>query len=409
MENPSLIVTLLASYAIFCLGPYLAWPSRWNVVGHFQLGFFFAAYLIPLLWTDPAGSVSETTVRLYASIMALGAVSYLLGLPLGFFSCRYSVTGRRLLAMPDQDYSCLFQRRVIAVTFCATLGLLFCFAIMGYVPILSADPLAAKYAHDEYRAGFLRASALFGPSFLAFISYLPLLIVTCAKSKRVGYLFLLIVGVAATAAYLRRGDIGISLIAGAGILVAEKRSLLALACYLMIVICVLWVGTLANYLLNAYFSLSTGHFQPEEEMTELTAAGAPDVSEGLLFFDSFETQREPLTYGAQFVGGLIPLQSVTLSWIPLARYNPGFWAMGILYDTDDQQFIRNNGGGGLKDRRTDIGLLRLRVDRGDSDECHKRICCRLPLQICQTLCWARVAGEISNRSNDVSCVVSVPG
>lgn len=348
MANSYTIAELLVSYAIFCLGPYLVWPSRWNVVGHFQLGFFFVAYFIPLLWTDPAGSVSTSTVCLYASIMALGAASYLLGLPLGFFSCRYSVTGRRLLAMPDLNYRGLFTHRVITVSFCATVGLFLCFAIMGYIPILAVDPLAAKYAHDEYRTGFLRASALFGPSFLAFVSYLPLLIVICAKSKKASCSFVLFLGLAATAAYLRRGEIGISLIAGTGILVAEKRSRVAFVSYLLIVICMMWIGTLANYLLNVYFSLKTGDFQSGEELTELTAIGAPDVSEGLRFFESFENQHEPLTYGAQFVGGLIPEQSVTLSWIPLARYNPGFWAMGVLYGTNDQHFIRNHGGGGIR-------------------------------------------------------------
>jgi hypothetical protein len=346
LNNTSIIAELLVSYAIFCFGPYLVWPSRWNVVGHFQLGFFFVAYLIPLFWTDVVNSVSHSTVYLYSSIMALGAGAYLLGLPLGFLVPRYSVTGHRLLTMPKLAYSRIFRSRVIMVMFFATLGLILSFIIMGYVPMFAADPLAAKYAHDDYQAGFLRASLIFGPSFLAFVSLLPLLIVVCAQTKAPSHLFLLLLGLAAAGACMRRGDIGISVIAGLGILVAGKRGRIAFSGYLALVILLLWAGTLANYLLSAYFSVKTGDFQNGEELSELTAAGAPDVSEGFQFFESFEQQREPRTYGAQFLGGLIPFQSLTLSWIPLARYSPGFWAMGVLYGISDQKYIRNIGGGG---------------------------------------------------------------
>src|SRR5208282_6255455 len=147
------------------------------------------------------------------------------------------------------------------------------------------------------------------------------------------------------AAYLRRGDIGFPLLAGAGILVAEKRSRIAFASYLAIVVCVLWIGALANYLLDAYFAIKAANFHAGEELGELIADGAADVREGLLFFDRFEHQREPFTYGAQFVGGLVPAQSLTMRWIPLARYNPGFWALGVTYETQDQDFIRSNFGG----------------------------------------------------------------
>jgi hypothetical protein len=346
LNNTPIIAGLVVSYAIFCFGPYLVWPSRWNVVGHFQLGFFFVAYFIPLLWTDVADSVSHGTFNLYTSIMALGAGAYLLGLPVGFLVPRYSVTGHRLLANPKLAYSSFFRRRVVTVMFCATLGLILSFIIMGYVPMFAADPLAAKYAHDDYQAGFLRASLIFGPSFLAFVSFLPLLIVICAQTRAASLIFLLLLGLAAAGAYMRRGDIGISVIAGLGILVAAKRGRMAFVWYLALVIFLLWIGTLANYLLNTYFAVKTGDFQNGEELSELTAIGAPDVSEGLRFFESFEQQREPKTYGAQFLGGLIPFQSLTLSWIPLASYSPGFWAMGVLYGIDDQKYIRNIGGGG---------------------------------------------------------------
>jgi hypothetical protein len=153
--------------------------------------------------------------------------------------------------------------------------------------------------------------------------------------------------VAAIVGCLTRGELGIALIGGFGILVAAKKSRAALGFYLAMVVLFVTIGTLANCFLNVYFALKTGEFDPDEQVSEQIASGAPDVSEGLKFFDNFR-ERDRLTYGAQFVGGLVPLQLVTMNWIPLARYNPAIWAQGVLLGTDDEETIRNVGGGGLR-------------------------------------------------------------
>jgi len=251
-----------------------------------------------------------------------------------------------LLQMQEVSYRKLFRQRVVTLTFWATAGLLLSFVIMGYIPLFAANPLAAKYAHDEYRAGYLRAAAILNPSFFILVSVLPLFIVICVERKRLRYYFCLVLGIAATVALLRRGAIGIPLVVGSGILVAARRSRITFALYLTTIICAVWIGALANYLLYAYLSINVGHFDPGEDVGQLIAAGRPEVSEDLLFFESFERQQTPFTLGAQFVGGLIPAQSLVMSWIPLARYNSSFWAMGVLYGTNDQEFIRNIAGAG---------------------------------------------------------------
>jgi hypothetical protein len=347
MRDGFLIAALLASYAAFALGPYLVWPNRWNIVGHLQFGLFFMQYLIPLLWTDPTGYVRNSTVRLFSEIMMLGAFFYLLTLPIGFRSPRFSLTGHRILTMSAPSYSKLFRSRVIMVTALASIGLVVSFFIMGYVPIFAADPLQAKYFHGEYRSGYVRAAVIFRPAFFAFISYLPLSLVVALSERKLRYYFLVCVGVAAIVGCLTRGELGIALIGGFGILVAAKKSRAALGFYLAMVVLFVTIGTLANCFLNVYFALKTGEFDPDEQVSEQIASGAPDVSEGLKFFDNFR-ERDRLTYGAQFVGGLVPLQLVTMNWIPLARYNPAIWAQGVLLGTDDEETIRNVGGGGLR-------------------------------------------------------------
>jgi hypothetical protein len=341
------ISALLVSCAAFSLGPYFVWPNRWNIVGHTQLGLFVVQYFIPVLFTDSFGYARRNTVRLYTEIMVLGACIYLLTLSIGFLSPRFSLTDNRILAMPGDRYRSLFSRRVITVMVLSTLGLFIGFAIMGFVPIFAADPMQAKYFHGEYHAGYLRAEIIFRPSYIAFISFLPLAFVVAANERKLRYYLLILAGVAAIIGCLNRGELGVALVGGVGIIVVAKRGKIAVTTYVLSAVVLIAIGTLGNYLLNVYFALNTGKFGSEGEISETIAQGAPDVIEGVQFLDNFE-ETEHFTYGAQFIGGFIPLQSWTVNWIPLARYNPGFWAQGVLLGTQNQEFVRNIGGGGVR-------------------------------------------------------------
>jgi hypothetical protein len=241
----------------------------------------------------------------------------------------------------------MFRRRVALVCILAVSGLYVGFAIMGFVPALADNPLQAKYFQGEYHAGYLRAAIIFRPSFLAFLAYLPLLLVLAHREHKVRYYLLISAGLIAIAGCLNRGEAGLALTAGVGILVAARGGRAVFTAYLAALVLFVIVGTLANYLLNAYFALKTGNYGPEQQLSEVISLGAPDVAESLKFFESFE-QQEQYTYGAHLLGGLVPLQSWTLNWIPLARYNPGFWAEGVMLGTDDQEIIRNSGGGGIR-------------------------------------------------------------
>jgi hypothetical protein len=304
-------------------------------------------YFTPLLFTDPFGYARRSTVHVYTEIMVLGACIYLLTLPMGFLSPRFSLTGNRILAVPRDRYRELFNRRVITVMLLSTLGLFISFAVMGFVPIFATDPLQAKYFHGEYHAGYLRAEIIFRPSYTAFISFLPLAFVVAAKERKLCYYLLILVGVAAIVGYLNRGELSVALIAGVGILVAARSGRIALTTYMMLVVLFIAIGTLGNYILNVYFALNTGEFGSDAEISERVAQGAPDVIEGVQFCDNFE-ETEHFTHGAQFIGGFIPFQSWTVNWIPLVRYIPGFWAQGVLLGTQNQEFVRDVGGGGIR-------------------------------------------------------------
>jgi hypothetical protein len=316
-------------------------------MGHIQFGLFCVQYLMPLAFTDPFGYACATTVRLYTEIMAIGACIFLLALPIGFSSPRFSLTDHRVLSIPPEKYRRIFNRRVITVMLLSTLGLLVGFALMGFVPIFAANPLDAKYFHGAYHPGYMRAAVIYRPSYLAFLAYLPLAFVVAATQRKVRHYLLIVIGVAVFAGCLNRGPLGMALVAGAGILVAAKRGRIIFATYLLLTVIFIVVGTLGNYLLDVYFALKIAQPEGKAGISELVSQGAPDVSEGIRFFDNF-VQHKEFTYGAQFVAAFIPAQTWTMEWIPLARYNPGLWAQGVLLGTQDQKYVRNVGGAGIR-------------------------------------------------------------
>jgi hypothetical protein len=216
---------------------------------------------------------------------------------------------------------------------------------MGYVPMIAADPLQAKYFQAQYHAGYLRAALLYTPSYMAFVYYLPLLIVVAFDTRKMRYALLLFIGLGAIIVSLNRAYIGISIIIGLGIVVADRCSRKMFAAYLSFGILLILIGAIGNYVLTVYLDVNMGSSDPQEQLADLVENGSPDVDEGFRLLDSFE-EHPHFTYGAQFVGGLVPVQSLTMRWIPLARYNPGFWAKGVIYGTDDQDFLRNYIAGG---------------------------------------------------------------
>jgi hypothetical protein len=206
-------VLLLASYAVFSLGTWIVWRSRWNLIAPVQSGFFLVAYLIPLLLTDglylfqPSNpSVQPQLINLYTSLMLVGACMYILGLLAGANLPRFAIADKPFFSLPRfltcKEY---VRQRTISIAAAAAFGLYISFLIMGYVPLFAAEPLQAKYFHDQYRPGYLRAVWLYLPCFSAFTVYAPILMLVMWQRPRIRYAFVFIVGLAALVLTLHRG------------------------------------------------------------------------------------------------------------------------------------------------------------------------------------------------------------
>ncbi len=151
---------IIASLAVLTCGQILVWRRRDNVFGYFQAGLFIASVLVPVLGTAVLDQADPEVVALYARILAVGAPAYLLGLVYGAgigHTCRSpSVTFTRVFQAAPERLA--VRARVVAVI--AIVALVGAFALLGYVPALASNRLAAKYGIGPYRAGFDRGAQL---------------------------------------------------------------------------------------------------------------------------------------------------------------------------------------------------------------------------------------------------------
>jgi hypothetical protein len=337
---------LLASYAVFSLGTWLIWWSRWNLIAPFQCGFFFVAYFVPIMLTDelsPVQSVNPakflSTLDLYAAIMAVGACMYAIGLFAGARLPRFKIKARSLFALESAPRSATYVRqRTIWIIAAAVVGLYVSFAIMGYVPMLADDPKQAKYFHDQYRPGYLRAVWLYLPSFSAFIAYVPILMLLMWKRLTIRYLTIFLAGIMAVALTLHRGELGAPLILGIGLVLVASKFKYAIPVFVLFSIVVWCVGALANFFLALYFNISMERIG-NEQMTlwTLIAGGAPDIQDNLALLSRFASSPA-YTWGRNWLGGLMPNQSI---------WNPGIWSLSVAMQLSYEEAI-NFASGGLR-------------------------------------------------------------
>jgi hypothetical protein len=344
-------LSLLACYAALTFGTWLIWPSRWNLIAAAPIGFFFVAYVVPLLLTDELKSflpgtplIPASVINAFVGVMALGAACYLAGLYAGHAFPRIRLFRRPLCTLgADSWHSRYVSRATVRTMLLSAVGLYLSFLLMGYVPAFSQDPLQAKYFHGEYRSGYLRAIAVYFPSYSAFISYLPLLVLVIWLRRRLTHVLILLGGAAAFALTLHRGEVGGPLLLGIGLALAASRIRRAPLVFALIGTAAWSVGAILNFVLAFYLnvrvvnidSLALEQGRREINVGELMAAGAPDVYENLLFFSRFRANPS-YTLGRNWIGGLVPLQS---------EWHPNIWALSVAKELRHQEAANYPSGG----------------------------------------------------------------
>jgi len=140
--------------SVFMCGTYLVWPSRYNVMAHLNLGFIFIAYFIPAVILKDQNDFSDNTVSLYALILVVGAVCFVIGLYSGFLIKPIRISNFSFSFLDTEIY----KQRIIKITsqflIIGIIGQSFGYLLMGFIPAFAADPVAAKFFRGPYQVPF---------------------------------------------------------------------------------------------------------------------------------------------------------------------------------------------------------------------------------------------------------------
>ncbi|GAB2457785.1 hypothetical protein HD599_003435 [Conyzicola lurida] len=317
------------------VGSYVAWPSRWNIPAHLQVAFAIPAYVLPLLGLDVFGTWDNDLVILYTRLVGYGFVAMTAGTLIGrvlvdrFFGEKREAAVRGLVVRAAVDA----PRRVLVVSVASVIVLIVCFAVMGFVPALTADPGAAKFFKGIYHEPYEQVSIPYRFVTTLIPVLLPIVgVYAWTRRRKVWWIVILAATIGVMLlCLLREPAVSGALIALGVVLAYYKRFFIA---YLAALIAVYVAGS-ALYVILALlgFSQYESVIKSGQNLMSSIASGAPDIPDQLKLLAAWLPNYE-LTLGRTFVGGLIP---GNFEW------NPSVWTLTTLNPTTDIEEIRSGG------------------------------------------------------------------
>jgi hypothetical protein len=315
-------IILFICLTIQAVGTYFVWPSRYNIGCHMNLGFIFVAYFVPLIVLDYSNGFTGEIINLYALILIIGTAFYLIGLVIGnnlpLIKINYLFH-----YLPNDHYA----KKVISITkksiIAGIVGMIISFAVMGYIPALTSDPLMAKFFKGPYHNSYIRIAVLYRLSFFLLQTMMPIMIIVWYKERKLINLLLVILPIVLLTLTLARGAAFNGILLGLAIICAY-RSRLLIFIYTLFLIFVYVIGSMSFYLVGIIFGIDTLiNILPDGSVWQLIASGSPDVNDQLTFLTSFNA-HSVYTSGRTIFGGLVP---GSYAWNPsiytLSVINPG--------------------------------------------------------------------------------------
>lgn len=329
--RPALL--LIGLTGLNCL-TYAVWFNRWNIAAHASLAFSIVAYVLPIAFLGQLDGLSSDALDLYYRVICAGLFFAVLGVVAGWGIARlynsHRLSDRAGFDRPDVRRA--VRTRVLVLTILSLAGVFVAFAVMGFVPALTEDPLTAKFFRGEYAAAYQPVAPLYRGATSVLAILLPLIFLYALKLRN---LMWLAVGVSTVVALLlglmREPAVsGVLLLVGAYVAV-RHRPLLA---YFALLLASYFVGSALYYLLGL---VGFGSFAdaPSASMTWLdqAAAGAPDIKDQIQFLTSWLARPE-YTYGLTWIGGLVP---GNFAW------NPSVWSLSVVNPGMDVASIASGG------------------------------------------------------------------
>ena len=290
---------IFASLLILTVGYLVVWRRRDNVLAYVDGGLFLIMMALPLVFTPVVERFPGSISSLYARLLLIGSVGYALGIACGLLpgnlrGFRRPPIFAERLGPRNPATAILFQRaRILGLA--AAAGLTYGFLAIGYVPILAADRLSAKYGVGPYEDSFAQGALFYRTGLALAAAALPLVLVVFYRRRKLI-------------------DLAIGGVLGLGLLASLSRTL-AFAGVLLVMVAIMIekkVGPtkilLTTACLFAMGEMSTGVIFPDSTQVSGSfisrmAESPPDVRDHLSFLTRYETQGER-TRGLTILGGL---------------------------------------------------------------------------------------------------------
>ncbi|GEM_PF-1065400 len=317
--RPQILCLSLVGMAIIS---YVAWPSRWNVIAHGQVAFSLVAYVLPILGLGRLDGLRMDALDLYYKVCALGFVSMLVGVIVGKSLVR-STTAPRLqerARFDDYDVNRLISSRTFTIALVSVAMVLVAFAVMGFVPMLAADPFQAKFFRGPYAAAYAPVAPLYRFGTTAIALLMPLIGAYAWKLRTPAWVLLFAGAAGSMFLGLMREPAVTGILLLAGLVVALRGR--GLKIYFAVLIGFYFIGS------SVYFILSKiglpgygfGGQRGTKTYLEEVAAGAPDVADQISFLRAWLRAPE-YTEGMTWIGGLVPGNF---------HWNPSVWSLSIV-------------------------------------------------------------------------------
>lgn len=298
---------IILYYGTLTFLPLLLWRSRKNVAAVLKIPLFLIAYFGGAFYfVDLAGAnygVDRESQDLYAALMLSGTVIFLLAYVYGF-----AAKGRMFFLMkyfvfkisPNNIDKVLGMSSVLAI-FSITLFVI-SFWGMGFIPMLSEDPMSAKFMVGEYKEHYTPFAIPYRVAINLSNVALLLIFTRLLKKRSLAQIVLAVVLVVCLALSLRRGMVlssGIVVLFSYYAFQGKVKYGLLMGGY-VVVYC---FGSAFNDMFFYYLGLS------DRINFIAILRGLPDIADQLWFTHRWINDHWDYTYGANLIGGLIPYNS----------------------------------------------------------------------------------------------------
>ena len=328
-------VLIFISSSLLLIGTYIIWFSRYNIPTHFALGIVFVGYLVPLFFTDILSDYSPKIVKLYASILTLGAISYIFGLLYGFnfISLDKIIKKPTFMLAPLDVFMRHRYKYLVTVTIFALFTMALCWMHIGTVPMFAENPFLAKFFKGQYRDAYMQVAIPYRLSQSVLITVFPLIVAIWFLTRRKILVLLIFLIMAFFSMALTRGLVFMGIFTLIALFSTRKR--IYLFGFIFSYIMVFSIGSAIYFLAGLVFGTSVfGAVNAgSADIWTIIAAGSPDIPDQLTLLTAFENHGE-YTFGRTFVGGLVPGQYY---------WNPSAWSLYISNDSNDISGIASGG------------------------------------------------------------------